>query len=100
MRLAKALPFQRAQVEMRDALAAHEDLHIADGAYAQVALFPSHTGRHGDVMIHTQRQQGVGRAFRPFLHVTGPPLGAFIKLSALRVVHDLSDTDSPCLQCA
>ena len=73
--LAKALPFQRAQVEMRDALAAHDDLHMADGAYAQVALFPGHTARHGDVMTHTQRQQGVGRAFRPFLHVTGPLWG-------------------------
>ena len=38
VRLAKALPFQRAQVEMRDVLAAHDDLHMADGAHAQVAL--------------------------------------------------------------
>jgi len=75
VRLAQALPFQRAQVEMKDALAAHDDLHTADGAHAQVAVFPGHTARHGDVMTHTQRQQGVGRAFRPFLHVTGPLWG-------------------------
>ena len=60
---------------MRDALAAHDDLHMADGAYVQVALFPGHTARHEDVMTHTQRQQGVGRAFRPFLRVTGPLWG-------------------------
>src|SRR6516165_5721661 len=34
VRLAKALPFQRAQVEMRDALTVHDGLHTADGAHA------------------------------------------------------------------
>ena len=34
VRLAKALPFQRASVEMRDTLTAHDDLHTADGAPA------------------------------------------------------------------
>jgi hypothetical protein len=40
VRLAKALPFQRAQVEMRDALAAHDDLHTADGAHARSPCSP------------------------------------------------------------
>lgn len=47
VRLAKALPFQRAQVEMRDALTEHDDLHTADGAHAQVAMVFSITARHG-----------------------------------------------------
>ena len=37
-----------------------------------------------------QRQQGICRAFRPFLHVADPLSGAFIKLPALRVVHGLN----------
>src|SRR5207248_4988446 len=41
-----------------------------------------------NVMTPTRRQQGVSRAFRPFLYISWPSLGAFIKLPALRVVHD------------
>jgi hypothetical protein len=47
VRLAKALPFQRAQVERREALAAHNDLHTADGAHARVAVVSGHTARPG-----------------------------------------------------
>jgi hypothetical protein len=47
VRLAKALPFQRAQVAMRDARTVHDDLHTADGAHAQVAMVSSNTARHG-----------------------------------------------------
>ena len=49
VRLAKALPFRRAQVERREALAAHNDLHTADGAHAhaRVAVVSSHTARPG-----------------------------------------------------
>src|SRR5262245_37852037 len=46
VRLAKALPFQRAQVERRDALTVHDDLHTADGAYTQVPMVFSNTARH------------------------------------------------------
>jgi hypothetical protein len=47
VRLAKALPFRRAQVEMRDALAAHDDPHTADGAHAHArgAVVSGHTAR-------------------------------------------------------
>ena len=47
VRLAKALPFQRAQEEMSDMLAAHDDLHTADGAdaWACVTVGSSHTTR-------------------------------------------------------
>jgi hypothetical protein len=47
VRLAKALPFQRAQVEMRDVLTVHDDLHTADNAHAQVAMVSSNTARRG-----------------------------------------------------
>ena len=72
--LAKALPFQRAQVEMRDALTVHDGLHTADGAHAQAPWSPVRRQGTDDVMTHTQRPQG-GRAFRPFLHVAGPLWG-------------------------
>ena len=71
MRLAKALPFQRARVEMRDALTVHDGLHTADGALAQGAMVSSNMAGHGQDDA-PQQQQGVYRAFRPFLHVTGP----------------------------
>ena len=74
VRLAKALPFQRAQVEMRDALTVHDGLHTADGAHAQAPWSPVRRQGTDDVMTHTQRPQG-GRAFRPFLHVAGPLWG-------------------------
>src|SRR5262245_12267588 len=38
VRLAKALPFRRAQREMRDALTAHDNLHTADGAHTCIRV--------------------------------------------------------------
>src|SRR6266436_5921926 len=59
--------------------------------YAQRDWFERRSRRTPSLLrTHTQRQQGICRAFRPFLHVADPPLGAFIKLPALRVVHDLN----------
>ena len=62
---------------MSDVLAAHDDLHTVDGvhAWACVTVGSGHTTRKDDVMTHPQRQQGVCRAFRPFLQVTGPLWG-------------------------
>ena len=49
VRLAQALPFQRAQGEMRGALTAHDSLHMADGvhAHARVAVVSGHRTRQG-----------------------------------------------------
>jgi hypothetical protein len=49
VRLAKALPFRRAQIEMRDALTAHVDLHTADGGHAcaRVGVVSDHMPRQG-----------------------------------------------------
>jgi len=90
VRLAKALPFQRAQVERRDALAAHDDLHTADGAHAHAwgAVVSGHTARPGrryDTYATAARGVQGLQALSPH---HWPPLGAFIKLPALRVVHD------------
>jgi len=77
VRLAKALPFRRAQIEMRDALAAPNDLHTADGAHVhtRVAVAFDHAVRHGRRYDTYATAAGVGRAFRPFLHVIGPLWG-------------------------
>ena len=49
VRLAKALPFRRAQIEMRDTLTVHDDLHTADGAHAcaRVGVDSDHMARQG-----------------------------------------------------
>jgi len=49
VRLAKALPFRRAQIAMIDALTAHDDLHTADGAHAcaRVGVVSDHMPRQG-----------------------------------------------------
>ena len=90
VRLAKALPFQRAQVEMRDALAAHDDLHTADGAHAHahVAVVFGHTARHGRRYDTYTTAAGGVQGLQALSSRHWPPLGAFIKLPALRVVHD------------
>ena len=54
VRLAKALPFRRAQIERRDALTAHNNLHTADDAhaYARVGVVSdpmARAGRHYDI---------------------------------------------------
>ena len=88
VRLAKALPFQRAQVEMRDALTVHEDLHTADGAHAQIAMVSSKTARHGWGWATYATVAGGVQGLQALSPRHWPPLGAFIKLPALRVVHD------------
>ena len=88
VRLAKALPFQRAQVEMRDALAVYDGLHTADGAHAQVAMVSGHTARHGRRYDIYATAAGGVQGLQALSPRHWPPLGAFIKLPALRVVHD------------
>jgi len=75
VRLAKALPFQRAQGEMRCVLTAHDYRHtvISVRPVPPVSLAIHHS--KDDVMTPTRRQQGVSRAFRPFLHIAGPLWG-------------------------
>ena len=90
MRLAKALPFQRAQVERRDALAAHDDLHTADGAHARFAVVSGHTARPGGRYNTYATAAGGVQGLQALSPRHWPPLGAFIKLPALRVVHDLN----------
>jgi hypothetical protein len=76
---------------MRDALAAHDDLHTADGAHAHArgAVVSGHTARHGRRYdIYAPAAGGV-QGLQALSPRHWPPLGAFIKLPALRVVHDL-----------
>ena len=94
VRLAKALPFQRARVEMRDVRAAHDDLHTADGARARVAVVSGHTVRQGRRYDTYATAEGGVQGLQALSPRHWPPLGAFIKLPALRVVHDLA---GPCL---
>ena len=89
VRLAQALPFQRARVEMRDVLAAHDDLHTADGARARVAVVSGHTVRQGRRYDTYATAAGGVQGLQALSPRHWPPLGAFIKLPALRVVHDL-----------
>src|SRR5882762_7562597 len=88
VRLAKALPFQRARVEMRDVRAAHDDLHTADGARARVAVVSGHTVRQGRRYDTYATAEGGVQGLQALSPRHWPPLGAFIKLPALRVVHD------------
>jgi hypothetical protein len=88
VRLAKALPFQRAQVEMRDTLTVHDDLHTADGAHAQVAMVSSNTARPGRGYATYATAVGGVQGLQALSLRHWPPLGAFIKLPGLRVVHD------------
>jgi hypothetical protein len=93
VRLAEALPFRRAHsIEERR-------------TQCTTACIPPRAPRHipgsgwslerwhgkGNVLAPQQRRQGVCRAFRPFPRVVGPLWGGFIKLPALRVVHDCKE---------
>src|SRR6516165_11366620 len=91
VRLAKALPFRRAQIEMRDALTAHDDLHTADGAHAcaHVGVDADHMARQGQRYGTYAMAAGMLQSLQALSPRQWPPLGAFIKLPALRVVHDL-----------
>ena len=90
MRLAKALPFRRAQIERRDALTAHDDLHTADDAhaYARVGVVSEHMAREGRRYDTYAMAAGGLQGLQALSPRQWPPLGAFIKLPALRVVHD------------
>src|SRR5215831_15398893 len=90
VRLAKALPFRRAQREMRDALTAHGDLHTADGAHtcARLGVVSAHMAKQGR-RYDPATAAGVLQGLQALSPRHWPPLGAFIKLPALRVVHDL-----------
>jgi hypothetical protein len=90
VRLAKALPFRRAQIERRDALTAHDDLHTADDAhaYARVGVVSDHMARAGRRYDTYAMAAGGLQGLQALSPRQWPPLGAFIKLPALRVVHD------------
>src|SRR5262244_2042420 len=75
VRLAKALPFQRAQGEMRCVRTAHDYRYTANGALPVPPLSLAIHQSKDDVMPPTRRQQGVSRAFRPFLRIVGPLWG-------------------------
>src|SRR6516164_2725440 len=93
VRLAKALPFRRAQIEMRDALTAHDDLHTADGAHAcaHVGVDADHMARQGQRYGTYAMAAGMLQSLQALSPRQWPPLGAFIKLPALRVVHDFGN---------
>ena len=98
MRLAKALPFRRAQIERRDALTAHDDLHTADDAhaYARVGVVFDHMARAGRRYDTSAMAAGGLQGLQALSPRQWPPLGAFIKLPALRVVHDLNTQGEAC----
>ena len=95
VRRAKALPFQRAEGEMSDVLAAHDDLHTADGAPAWtcVTVGSGHPPRQRQ-RYDTSATAAGGQSLQALAPCHWPPLGAFIKLPALRVVHDLGNLAS------
>src|SRR5262245_61287830 len=83
---------------MRDALAAHNDLHTADGAQAhtRVTVVSGYTARQGRCYdIYAMAAGGV-QGLQALSPRHWPSLGAFIKLPALRVVHDLSRPGALC----
>jgi len=88
--LAEALPFQRAQGERRCARAAHDYSHTADGAYARtcVAMVSGNTVRQGRRYDTYATAAGGLQGLQALSPRRWPPLGAFIKLPALWVVHD------------
>lgn len=70
----------------------HDDLHTADGAHAcpRVGVVSDHMARQGqhDVYDTYATVAGVLQGLQALSPRHWPPLGAFIKLPALRVVHD------------
>ena len=94
VRLAKALPFQRAQGEMSDALAAHDALHTADSAHAcaRITVGSGHTTRQGRRYDTSATAAGGVQGLQAISPRHWPPLGAFIKLPTLWVVHDWAST--------
>src|SRR6516162_10121093 len=92
VRLAKALPFRRASIEMRDSLIAHDDLHTADSAHAcaRLGIYSDHMARQGRRYGTYAMAAGMLQGLQALSARQWPPLGAFIKLPALRVVHDFT----------
>ena len=76
-------------------LAAHDDLHTADGARARVAVVSGHTVRQGRRYDTYATAEGGVQGLQALSPRHWPPLGAFIKLPALRVVHDLCYDSAP-----
>src|SRR5215510_747775 len=87
---------------MRDVLTAHGDRHTADGAHtcARLGVVSAHMAKQGRRYDPYATAAGVLQGLQALSPRHWPPLGAFIKLPALRVVHDLlppkttSHTDS------
>src|SRR5215471_20296480 len=75
---------------MRDALTAHDDLHTADGAHAcaRVGVDSDQMARQGRHYGTYATAAGMLQGLQALSPRQWPPLGAFIKLPALRVVHD------------
>ena len=90
VRRAEALPFQRAQGERRYTLAAHDSLDTTDDAYARarVAMVSGNTVRQGRRYDTYATAAGGLQGLQALSPRRWPPLGGFIKLPALRVVHD------------
>src|SRR5215510_4740586 len=76
---------------MRDVLTAHGDRHTADGAHtcARLGVVSDHMARQGRRYDTYATAAGVLQGLQALSPRHWPPLGAFIKLPALRVVHDL-----------
>jgi hypothetical protein len=90
VRLAKALPFRRAQVWRKGAISTHDHLPTADGdhIHACVGVVSSETARQGRRYGTQAAAPGGLQGLQALSPRRWPPLGAFIKLPALRVVHD------------
>ena len=71
----------------------HDDLHTAGGAHAcpRVGVVSDHMARQGQHYVYDTYTTvaGVLQGLQALSPRHWPPLGAFIKLPALRVVHDL-----------
>ena len=75
---------------MRDSLTAHDDLHTADSAHAcaRLGIYSDLMARQGRRYGTYARAAGMLQGLQALSPRQWPPLGAFIKLPALRVVHD------------
>ena len=76
---------------MRDALTADDALHTADGAHAwaRVGVDSDHMARQGRRYGTYAMAAGMLQGLQALSPRQWPPLGAFLKLPALRVVHDV-----------
>jgi len=81
VRLAKALPFRRAQIERRDALTTHDDLHTADDAHAcaRVGVVSDHMAKAGRRYDTYAMAAGVLQGLQALSPRQWLPLGACIK---------------------